>query len=249
MDKINNEELQVCKYCGKQYTWFEKEFLQGKKIKVQVPTCNCRELEEKRKKAEKEAIRKKEILARKFENSLITPFFKEKTFDKLQKNKQYSILYKYAKEFSADKHNKGLLLTGSVGTGKTTMLAAVCNDLLARGFNCLFITFSSLLDKFSQYSYENAGDISTLLNWLVKFDFIVIDDIGRENYTDRRKEIAFRIVDTLLNNKVTVAFTANPENLTKLSKISEWGAILDRFNDICIDEIQFTGESLRGRAW
>ena len=242
------EELQICQYCCKPYTWFEKEFLQGKKIRVQVPTCNCRELEEQRKEAEKQAQRNKEMLAKKFENSLITPFFKEKTFNNLKPNAQVQKCQIYAKEFDPQKSD-GILMIGRPGTGKTSILAAVCNDLLARGFNCLFITFSSLLDKFSQYSYENAGNISTLLNWLVKFDFIVIDDIGRENYTDRRKEIAFRIVDTLLNYKKVVAFTANPDMIDKLKQIDEWGAILDRLKDICAMQIKFNGESLRGRTW
>ena len=129
------------------------------------------------------------------------------------------------------------------------MLAAVCNDLLGRGYNCLFITMSALMEKFTKYSFDNNGDILGLLMWLVKFDFIVIDDIGRENYTDRRKEIAFRIVDTILNYQVTAAFTANPESIARLSKIDEWGAVLDRLKDICAMQIKFNGESLRGRAW
>ena len=82
-----------------------------------------------------------------------------------------------------------------------------------------------------------------------KITLIVIDDIGRENYTDRRKEIAFRIVDTILNYQVTAAFTANPESIARLSKIDEWGAVLDRLKDICAMQIKFNGESLRGRAW
>ena len=105
------------------------------------------------------------------------------------------------------------------------------------------------MEKFTKYSYDNNGDIFPLLMWLVKFDFIVLDDLGRENYTDRRKEIAYRIIDTILNYEVPAAFTANPEMITRLKKIDDWGAMLDRLKDICAMQIVFKGESQRGRKW
>lgn len=240
----NKPEIRKCDFCGKPYEWYELKVL-NRTSKVLVPACNCMDVEEKRKEAEKKAIHDKEILAKKFENSLMTPFFRNKTFDNLQKNEHYRLCFKYAVEFNPNEH-QGILMIGNPGTGKTSLLAAICNNLITRGYNCLFITFSALLDKFMKHSYENAGDISTLLNWLVKFDFIAIDDIGRENYTDRRKEIAFRIIDTILNYQITAGFTANPEMITKLQNIPDWEAILDRLKDICVVQMSFKGQSLRG---
>ena len=251
--------LRKCPKCGKTYKIYEQAIFKGtereKVLKIQIPTCNCEELEAERQKAAKEAAYKKEILAKKFENSLMTPFFKQKVFSNLQEKaaeygneKELKQLYKYAQNFNKDEH-KGIFLIGKPGTGKTTMLAAVCNDLMTRGYNCLFITMSALMEKFTKFSFDNNGDILPLLMWLVKFDFIVIDDIGRENYTDRRKEIAFRIIDTILNYQVTAAFTANAESIAKLRKMEEWGAVLDRLKDICAMQINFNGESLRGRTW
>lgn len=265
MEKIGNileskeVKLNKCPKCGKEYKLHEQVIFKGtdkeKVLRIQTPTCNCEELERQREEAAKEAAAKKELLAKKFENSLITPYFKEKTFSNLaakaaEYGNEYELkqLQKYAKDFNKNEH-KGIFLIGKPGTGKTSMLAAVCNDLIPRGYNCLFITLSALMEKFTKYSFEHNGDIYGLLMWLVKYDFVVIDDIGRENYTDRRKEIAFRIIDTILNYQVTAAFTANPESLTRLSKIDEWGAVLDRLKDICAMQIRFKGESLRGRAW
>ncbi len=78
--------------------------------------------------------------------------------------------------------------------------------------------------------------------------FVVLDDIGRESYTGKRNEIAFRIIDTLLNYKVCTCITANPEMIQKLQKMPEWAAILDRLKDICKLHLQFTGESMRGET-
>lgn len=139
-------------------------------------------------------------------------------------------------------------MVGRYGVGKTAILAAVCNELMINGHTCLFTTLSALLDKFSSYSFNNSGDITGLLMWLIKFDFIVLDDIGREAYTDKRQEIVFRIIDTLMNYKKAVAFTANPEMIVRLKKMREWGAILDRLKYLCPTKIEFNGESVREQA-
>lgn len=254
------EKIEICKYCGKSYKFIEHKLFAGtdkeRIMRMQVPTCNCIEENERRQKEAAEAKQKKEILAKKFENSLITPYFQKKTFENLKaKAEQYGNmaelkkLQEYAQRFKKGQKSNGVYLLGNPGTGKTSMIAAVCNDLLERGFNCLFITFSALMERFTKYSYENNGDIFPLLMWLVKFDFIVLDDIGRENYTDRRKEIAYRIIDTILNYEVPAAFTANPEMVARLKKIEDWGAMLDRLKDICAMQLVFKGESQRGRKW
>ena len=265
MQKINEilnsdiEKLDKCKYCGKEYKRIEYKLFEGKpeeKItRLEVPACNCIELQEQRRKSAAEEKEKKERLDKLFENSLITPYFKKKTFENLQtkaeeygNEKELKKLLQYAQNFKKGEM-PGIFLTGKPGTGKTSMLAAVCNELIKRGFNVLFVTFSALMERFLKYSAEHNGDIYPLLMWLVKFDFVVIDDIGRENYTDRRKEIAYRIIDTLLNYEVPAGFTANPEMLERLRKIEDWGAVLDRLKDICGLAINFKGESLRGRKW
>lgn len=248
------EEMKKCQYCGKSFRWFEPNFAE-KRIRIQVPTCNCIEEREKAAEAAKAAQLKKEKLERLFKNSLMTPLFQEKTFEELlkpenlakYKNEEDILKCKYYAETFDTKTSSVIQMVGKVGTAKTTLLAAICNHLLNKGFSCLFTTLSDLLDKFSKYSYENSGDVTPLLKWLVEFDFIVLDDIGRETYTDKRKETSFRIVDTLLNYKKCIAYTANPEMIAKLKKIPEWNATLDRMKGLCKMKFVFKGESLRGQ--
>lgn len=239
-------KMQVCKTCGKPYIWFIKKLEKmNKTIKLQVPACNCYELAQQQKARDYALFKKNEKLQELFDNSMITPFFKEKTFDNLSQTIETEKCKHYAEIFEPKK-SLGIQMIGNVGTGKTTLLAGICNRLIERGYSCLFTTLASLMDKFSNYSYENSGNITPLLNWLASFDFVVLDDIGREAYTDKRKEVAFRIIDTLLNYKVVMAFTANPDMLTKLTKISEWRATLDRLKDTCEFKLEFRGPSLRG---
>jgi len=259
LDALNEkpEKMQTCPYCGKSYVWFKRELFSGenkKVLKVQVPACKCLELREKEKERKRFLLYKSEKLAKMFDNSMMTPLFKEKTFKTLllpenqakYKNElQVRKCQEYAKLFNP-KNSLGIQMVGNVGTAKTTLLAAICNELMENGYSCLFTTLSELLDKFSSYSYENAGNITPLLNWLTSFDFVVLDDIGRETYTEKRKETAFRIIDSLLNHKVVTSFTANPEEIQKMAKIPELRAALDRLKEICKYRFDFNGPSYRG---
>ena len=238
-----------CPYCKKPYKMVKIKlpFAEEKFIMVPQAQCDCEDKARIKKEAEmhKKAIQEK--VKKIFDNSLMSPFFKEKTFDRLIPNEHLDFCKKYASEFKPGV-SKGLQFIGEIGTGKTTSLAAICNDLMNRGYTCLFVTMSELLAKFAKYSYDNCGDVSGLLKWLVKFDFIVLDDIGRESHTDRKVELAFLIVDTLMNSKVTTAITANPEMLGKLKSKDEMSATIDRLREMCPISREFNGESFRGKA-
>ena len=249
---IGDTERKKCPYCGKEYKDLEltalKKITGSIKI-VQVSACNCEEehLKEERLRQyeENQKLIAKRRIEKMFENSMMTPFFKEKKFENLEMTYNLKFCQQYADDF-IPRVSKGLQFIGNVGTGKTTALACVCNQLIENGYPCLFTTLSDLLDRFSKHSYDNAGDVSKLLDDLCKCDFVVLDDIGREAYTEKRKEFAFKIVDRLLNYKIVTAITANPESITKLSAISEWKPILDRLKDMCPIAIKFNDVSRRG---
>lgn len=246
INKNADSELKKCFYCGKPYKWFIRDLKGiGKQLKVQVPDCQCQRNKEKQLAKARYMQQKAEKLAKLFDNSMMTPYFKEKKFNCLAQTIELQKCREYAKNFND--FSGGISMIGATGTGKTTLLACICNELMEKDYSVLFTTLSALLDKFTSHAYENAGNIETLLNWLIAFDFVVLDDIGRETYTEKRKEIAFRIIDTLLNHKIAVGYTANPEMIVKLKKIPEWNATLDRLKDICKLNFRFEGESLRGR--
>ncbi len=256
MESVRQQKpIKTCPHCGKE--WFYGEIVSilhpERKRVLYHPSCDCEEQIQRQQEAEKCNKEAEERLREKlrdeknirFENSMITPLFKQKTFESLDQNEAVKQCLEYAKNFNPST-SKGIQMIGKVGTGKTTLLASICNYLLDDGYACLFTTLSALLDKFSRYSYDNAGDILGLLNWLTAYDFVVLDDIGREAYTDKRKEISFRIIDALLNHQVVTAFTANPEMIEKLKNIPEWEATIDRLKDMCPLKFEFRGKSLRG---
>lgn len=245
MEPVKEVKLSECPYCGKKQIIFDKK-IGNFHVRVPVFDCKCLDIIEERKEQERIERIKSKRMQELFNNSLMTPFFQTKTFENLKAGKYFDECQHYAETFDPIT-SKGIQMIGNVGTGKTTLLAAICNNLLSKGYKCLFTTLSDLLGKFTQYSSTNAGDITHLLHWLTEFDFVCLDDIGRETYTDKRKEIAFQIIDRLLNYKVVTAFTANPEMIEKLKQIPEMNAALDRLKEMCPLRFEFRGESMRGK--
>lgn len=261
-NNITNDEITIktCPICGKPYKVQDITIL-GKVRKMQFANCECEEIELKRQEQEKEAQAKFEYRRKKTEEikaslncPLVTPFFRDKTFDKIQKvagaddyNKMYDYCVNFAKEFNP-KTTAGMLMIGNVGSGKTTLQACICNELTKRGYNCLLTTFSALLDElFDVSSYEvKDKSVTKVLNALAQFDYIVIDDLGREKYTEKRLENAFKIFDTLYNYKVCTSITANKECLQKVFAIPEFNAITDRITDICPTRLKFNNKTFRG---
>lgn len=247
-------EVKKCTICGLPFV--EKVLkMKNYESKILVPQCDCEEkanLERENQNVENERKEKARVKAGQLKEALncplVTPFFKSKTFDNLSDcNEHVKICQEYAQGFSK-KSFSGMFMIGNVGTGKTTLQACICNELEKRGFICLLTTFSALLDYFVEScSFESGISTNKLFKTLTCFDYIVLDDIGREKYTDKRLEFAFRIIDTLMNYNVVVSITGNNEPLQKLGAIPEYKAIFDRLRDMCPRQMVFNGQSYRGR--
>lgn len=252
--------MKKCSICGKEYK--TKEIvIGGHKIgAVEIPQCDCEFLkyEKEKEQAELEKIKQKtkektDLLKKELNCPLISPLFQTKTFDHIVKiNKKVNPEYEknlnrcveYAKGFK--KGDTGLMMVGDVGTGKTTLQACIIHELEKKGKICLLIQFSALLDLMIQAcSFDTKKSIFQLYNILSGFDYVVLDDLGREKYTEKRLEIAFRIIDCLMNNKVSVSITANQECLQSLLKIPEYNAIIDRLRMMCPEKMIFSGTSFR----
>lgn len=255
-----------CSICGKDYV--EKEIKIKDKVLsvIEVPVCNCEEQQRQmlakireEAKIKEEIARKTQVLKAELNCPLMSPLFADKNFASYERNeplhfawnkeydKNFNRCKQYAKEF--EKGVKGLFMVGNVGTGKTSLQACIIKELEQRGKFCLLINFSTLLDLFiDSCSFDSKKNTFQLFQTLTKFDYICLDDIGREKYTEKRLEFAFRIIDSLMNNKVTLSVTTNPECFKKLIQIEEYKAIIDRLRFMCPEKMEFKNVSFRGNV-
>jgi DNA replication protein DnaC len=130
----------------------------------------------------------------------------EKTFENFDASRQ-AIAYRGAKAF-ADVLSGTLILHGSYGTGKTHLLAALCNEVMRRQIRCLFVTapklFQTIVGRISKK--ESWEDIVTRA---IQTPLLVIDDIDKAKSTEHREEVYFAILDERVKAGRPTAISTN----------------------------------------
>ncbi len=106
--------------------------------------------------------------------------------------------------------DRGLLLMGSVGVGKTHLAVSILKGLIERGFSCLFYEFGGLLKEI-QNSYNHISQTSelTVLEPVFKADVLVLDEIGASKPTDWVRDTMAHVINTRYNDRKLTVFTTN----------------------------------------
>lgn len=205
-DYIDSEGL-LC--CGKCHTRKETIIVlaNGKQLK---PRCVCKceqermhEEEEKRKAKELEE-KVKELRKMGFPDAEMSRF----TFENDDRSNEYisDVAKRYADNFTTmySKH-KGLLLFGTVGTGKTYIAACIANALIDRGYTCLVTNFARLTNTINGM-YDGKQEY---IDGLDRFSLLVIDDLASERDTEYMNEIVTNIIDARYRSGKPMIVTTN----------------------------------------
>lgn len=205
-DYIDSEGL-LC--CGKCHTRKETIIVlaNGKQLK---PRCVCKceqermhEEEEKRKSKELEE-KVKELRKMGFPDAEMSRF----TFENDDRSNEYisDVAKRYADNFTTmySKH-KGLLLFGTVGTGKTYIAACIANALIDRGYTCLVTNFARLTNTINGM-YDGKQEY---IDGLDRFSLLVIDDLASERDTEYMNEIVTNIIDARYRSGKPLIVTTN----------------------------------------
>ncbi len=224
--------------------------------------CECMQ---KRYCEEKENQRREELLEDYYKRKNIAQVpkrYKNGRFNNFQittnNQKSYNIALYYLKESSLMlKDNKGLYIYGQVGTGKTHLATCLCNELLLRGWSCLFTTVSELLSELHK-SYTLQGQVSSnLIKRIKSIDFLFIDDFGKEflGREEKREDQAkfdkmlerqvFTIINARYNSNKPTIITSNysKNDLRNLLKLD--ASIADKINEMATTIIRMSGDNFR----
>src|SRR6266550_1970374 len=125
---------------------------------------------------------------------------------------------KFVESYPLETAGTGLLLTGSIGVGKTHLAVGILQALVAeRGATGLFYDYRDLLKQI-QNSY-NAQVRETELEILApvfEAEVLVLDELGASKPTDWVWDTVAHILNTRYNDRRTTIITTNYANLAPL---------------------------------
>ena len=186
----NSDEPDVCTLCY----GTGMEFVAGKGVR----TCGCR----------KQDSHTKLLITAKLPRRYEACHFHSYK----PRNPSQERAFRYASKLAMDFPDveRGLLLTGDVGVGKTHLAVSILKGLTERGFGCLFYEFGTLLKEI-QDSYNPVSRTSELsvLSPVLQSEILVLDEIGASKPTDWVRDTMAHIINTRYNDKKLTVFTTN----------------------------------------
>lgn len=234
-------------HCGKCDTpkqcRVQNPFIAGR-VDIRHCVCRCKAEEmkaeeEKRKQAEK-AIRIRDMRRIGFQDAEMQNWTFEK--DDGTNKKVMDVMRNYVQNFTQmRKDGKGLLLYGTVGTGKTFASACIANALIDMGYPCLMTNFKKIANTLMGM-YDGKQNYIDGLN---RFDLLIIDDLASERNTEYMNEVVQEIVDSRYRAGLPLIVTTNltAEEIKHPADISKQRTY-SRLLEMCVP-LEITGNDRR----
>jgi DNA replication protein DnaC len=146
--------------------------------------------------------------------------------------------------------DKGLLLMGAVGTGKTHLAVAALQQIMNEKRPAVrgkFADFTSLVLEI-QMTFDGSGSSREILRPLVDADLLVLDELGAGKTTPWVMDLLYYLVNTRYLEGRTTIFTTNFSDFPKNNeesltlRISE--RIRSRIHEMC-DRVRLLGTDYR----
>lgn len=233
-----------CPYCGKKFEW-------GSIIKCYIPSCDCQEKINLKKEEEKiagEYFNNKVKLIKSYAG--MEKRFQDKTFDnynKTQNPKAYEETFNYVKNLKNNlSKGKGLILTGTVGSGKTHLIASMI-DYIAKAYtnwiesgDIIFINTVELLSRI-KFSFGN-NTTEKIIEPYEDCKLLFIDDLGVGKITDWTVGILYKIINKRYEKKLSIIIATNMSIPELKDTLDE--RLFSRILEIC-KGIKLTGRDYR----
>ncbi len=105
-----------------------------------------------------------------------------------------------------------MLFTGTYGTGKTHLAAAIGNHRLEQGDAVMFTTVPDLLDHLrASFGYSSEGGYDETFTRMRNVDLLILDDLGVENPSPWAQEKLFQLLDHRYSHRLKTVVTTNQE--------------------------------------
>ena len=241
-DFYDDEGFLVCGKCKTRRESMVK--LPGSEEEIKVPSlCRCRfekqefEKEQKRHNDVVSGLRSISLMDRRLENATFENFVTKESNAKCRR-----LLESYAKRFDEMcEKSQGLILFGTVGTGKTYGAACVANYLIEREISVVMTSFIKIIDQMRGFD----EDSETIIRRINRARLLIIDDLGAERDTTYALEKVYDVIDARYRSKRPMILTTNMSMADMLAEEDvRYSRIYDRIFEMCVP-IPYEGPSWR----
>ena len=104
--------------------------------------------------------------------------------------------------------SKGLILGGTVGVGKTFLVAALAFEMIGRGYSVKFVDFFELTVEL-RAAFSNAQSDSSIIRPLIDVDILIIDELGKGQKTEWEISVLDQLVMGRYNQKKIIVASTN----------------------------------------
>ena len=235
-EHLGADGLLVCDECGTPTECRVEVFGQERKVRC---ICKCDQARLDAEKRQKEQEQRRQRIERLRIQGFDRAEMQRWTFDTDdgQQPQVRQAMRVYADGFEGFRESgSGLLLYGSVGTGKTFAAACVANALIDRGVPVLMTNFSRIINRI-QSSFEGRQEY---LDSFSDFDLLIIDDLSAERQTEFVNEIVYSVIDARYRTGLPMIITTNisardMERETDLARQRIYSRILERCHPIKVE--------------
>lgn len=257
-DEYEENGLPYCKKC-KTARFVDFTTSDGERHLIRT-NCDCLEQEMKEKKR-KEMIEKRFIAFKERQKlTMMGEKYLNARFNDAIITKNNQKAYKSAENYVKKsqevlKNNIGLYIYGDNSSGKTYLIACICNALVEQGYSCIFTSIPRLLAEINRKTRENGMSQAEIIEILSRKKFVFIDDLGKEFLGNRQdyewvkaEKVLLEVLNARYGNGLPTIFTSNYSFEDFATKFGLDKAILERVNEMSTKVIKLEGDNFRDEA-
>lgn len=125
--------------------------------------------------------------------------------------KIYYLAASFVDNIQNDSHNRGLIIEGPIGSGKSYLLGSIANALIDSRIRFRYIVYSDLLQQIrSTYNQDNPeNDEKQILSNVQEVPVLLIDDLGTEKATEFASSTLYQIIDHRYREEKPIILSTN----------------------------------------
>jgi len=139
----------------------------------------------------------------------------------------------------------GFVFSGTPGTGKNHLAAAIGNQLIAAGKTVLIVTVADLMTQL-RACYDGSMSEATFLDGLCDVDLLIIDEVGVQRDTQNERIILNQIIDRRTSSLRPVGILTNLNHASLAQLLGE--RVMDRLKMNDSIWVNFTWGSFRSQV-